>query len=428
MQDYSDSYLPQIEKNKIPNLDLGGDLHPAYHGLSLLNLPSSICKWMKAPDLPHPPLQIPELTTIMNGKEQLIIVLIDALSFSRFRDWTLTSSLVKNSPLGDGFIFPLTSVVPTTTSTVLTTLWTGRSPAEHGILGYELFLREFGLVANMITHSPAAFDGQPGMLYQAGFNPEKALPVPRLGPHLAEANIETFALLSKNIMHSGLSRMHYPDVDVYGFTTVSDLWHIAKRLANLPLKTRRIIWVYYGAVDTLSHQYGPDSEQARTEYLSFIQSMHDVFIQDISDDVRGRSILLLLSDHGQKATPHNPQVELSKHPSITNRLHMLPTGENRFSYLHMRPGQRGAILEYIDRTWPKSFHTLNAQHALEAGLFGPGKPDKESHHRVGDQIVISQNHNYLWWSSKINTLRGRHGGLSFDEMVVPLYALPLERN
>ncbi len=107
---------------------------------------------------------------------------------------------------------------------------------------------------------------------------------------------------------------------------------------------------------------------------------------------------------------------------------MLPTGENRFSYLHTRPGQRGAILEYIDRTWPRSFRTLNAQHALEAGLFGPGKPDNESHHRVGDQIVISQKNNYLWWSSKTNNLRGRHGGLSFDEMIVPLYALPLERN
>ena len=324
-----------------------------------------------------------------------------------------------------GSIYPLTSVVPSTTSAALTTLWTGRSPAEHGIIGYEIFLREYGMVANMITHSPAALAKSPGLLYQAGFNPEKALPVPNLGPHLAEAGIETFAILSRAIMYSGLSRMHYPNVDVYGFTTVSDLWHIARQLTNMPLKTRRLIWVYYGSIDTLSHKYGPDSEQAQAEFLSFMKAMHDIFVEGISEETRGRSALLLLSDHGQKATPDNPHHDLSSHPSFTNRLHMLPTGEHRFSYIHIRPGQREAILEYIERTWPRSFYHLNAHHAMEVGLFGPGQPAKESHHRIGDQIIISKDDNYLWWETNPNTMRGRHGGLSFDEMVVPLYALPL---
>jgi hypothetical protein len=423
MQNSSEPYLSKIKENKIPNLDLGDDLYPAYDGLSLLNFPASLCSWLEAPTLPYCPLQIPELNSIMEGIEQIIVVLIDALSFSRFMQWT--SNRTSDSSFEAGSIFPLTSVVPSTTSTVLTTIWTGRSPAEHGILGYELFLREYGLVANMITHSPAALAKSPGLLYQAGFNPEEALPIPNLGPHLLEAGIETFALLSKNIMNSGLSRMHYTDVDVYGFTTVSDLWHIAKQLANLPLNARRLIWVYYGSIDTLSHSYGPDSDQVRTEYQSFMNSMRDIFVEGISDDTRGRSALLLLSDHGQIATTQNPHFELSSHPSFTNRLHMLPTGENRFSFLHMRPGQREAVLEYIKRTWPRSFYHLNSHHALEVGLFGPGEPAKESHHRLGDQIIISKGENYLWWASKPNKLLGRHGGLSFDEMVVPLFALPL---
>jgi hypothetical protein len=425
MQNISEPYLSKIRRNKIPNLDLGDDIHPAYDGLSLVNLPASVCSWLDAPELPYPTLQIPELNAIMDGIDQIIVVLIDALSFSRFMDWT--SILDFDIPFEVGSLFPMTSVVPSTTSSALTTLWTGRSPAEHGILGYELFLREYGLIANMITHSPAALAKSPGLLYQAGFNPEEALPVTNLGPHLAEAGVETFAILSRTIMYSGLSRMHYPNVDLYGFTTVSDLWHIARQLANLPLKARRLVWVYYGAIDTLSHKYGPDSEQAQTEFLSFLRAMCDIFVSGISDDARGRSALLLVSDHGQKATSQNPHFELSSHPSFTNRLHMLPTGEHRFSYLHIRPGQREAILEYIERTWPRSFYHLNAHHALEVGLFGPGEPARESHHRIGDQIIISKNDNYFWWDPAPNTLRGRHGGLSFDEMVVPLFALPLKK-
>jgi hypothetical protein len=69
---------------------------------------------------------------------------------------------------------------------------------------------------------------------------------------------------------------------------------------------------------------------------------------------------------------------------------MLPTGENRFSYPHIRPKQKDAVLEYIDKTWPNSFHSLNSHYSLEVGLFGPGEPSKESYSRVGDQIVLSR--------------------------------------
>ena len=105
---------------------------------------------------------------------------------------------------------------------------------------------------------------------------------------------------------------------------------------------------------------------------------------------------------------------------------MQPTGEHRFSYLYPRPGQREAIAEYIEKTWPRAFRILDSNFALENDLFGPGVPAEESYHRVGDQIVFSQGNNYLWWGPKPNTLRGRHGGLCFDEMIVPLYVLPFE--
>jgi len=45
-----------------------------------------------------------------------------------------------------GLLAPLTSIVPSTTAAALTSLWTGRSAAEHGIAGYELWLKEYGIV------------------------------------------------------------------------------------------------------------------------------------------------------------------------------------------------------------------------------------------------------------------------------------------
>jgi hypothetical protein len=427
MHDFRDEFLPRLTTPKLAGLDLGVEtIQPSYEGQSLLNFPASLCRWFGAPALPHHPLDIPRLDDLAESARQIVVILIDAVSLERFCRWIERTDTDFLSLLNEACLFPITSTAPSTTSAALTTLWTGRSPAEHGILGYELFLKEYGLVANMISHSPASFEGRSGLLYQAGFDPERALPVPTLGPHLSNAQIEVFALLSKSIYNSGLSRMHYPSVQMYGFRTTSDLWIQARQLAELRLDRPRLIWIYHGDVDTCSHLHGPDSEQAETEFLSFLNILYRAFLSRLSPTTRRQTLLLLLADHGQISTAKNPHFDLNNHPGLVNRLHLLPTGESRFTYLYPRPGQLEAVTEYFELTWPGMFRLLPSQKALEMGLFGPGKPAQVTHSRIGDTISIAMRDSYLWWSPKPNPLLGRHGGLSDQEMLVPLFAMRLE--
>ena len=150
------------------------------------------------------------------------------------------------------------------------------------------------------------------------------------------------------------------------------------------------------------------------------------FLSNLHSEARRKTLILILSDHGQVPTPKNPHYDLSNHPALINRLHMSPTGENRLAYLYPRPGQTEAVQEYIVQTWPGKFQVLSSSHALENGLFGPGVPTKEARSRIGDYIVVSQDDAYLWWSPKPNPLLGRHGGLSEQEMIVPLLTLRLK--
>ena len=40
---------------------------------------------------------------------------------------------------------------------------------------------------------------------------------------------------------------------------------------------------------------------------------------------------------------------------------------------------------------------------------------------MGDWLVIPQSNGYFWWDSrKENTMLGRHGGFSPEEMLIPL--------
>jgi hypothetical protein len=423
MTDLVEQLVARIETHRLPILDIGhAAISPVYDGLSILNLPASLLGWFGGPDLPHPPIDIPQLDALADGARQVVCVLIDAVSLIRFRTWFDGLSPVLDPGSDSAILGSLTSVVPSTTSAALTTLWTGRSPAEHAIVGYELFLKEYGLVANMITHSPAAFEGGGGALYRAGFQPESELPVPTLGPSLVEAGVDAHAFLHYSIQRSGLSRMHYTDVKRHSYGGIPDLWIGVRQLAEEPLDHARLIWVYYGGVDGLSHRYGPDSEQAKADFRVFIRSLTDEFIANLDDEVRRQTLLLIVSDHGQTLTPNDPKFEIQNHPTLERDLHMLPTGENRMAFLYPRPGRVDAVREYFEHTWPEQFTLLDSAHALEAGLFGPGAPARQTLGRMGDFIAISADDAYLWWASRPNPLLGRHGGLSADEMLVPLFA------
>jgi len=426
MPDLTPTLLPGIHAHRLPDLDLGpGAVHPDYAGRSILNLPSTLDRWLGLPPGPHAPLALPRLDDLAAGARQVVVCLLDALSLSRFTAWLDGPGQALQPLVADGLLAPLTSVVPSTTTAALTTLWTGRSPAEHGILGYELLLREYGLVANMITLGPAAFDSQRGLLERAGVRPPSLLPVPTLGSRLAQAGVEAHAFIGNAIRGSGLSRMHYADAELHGFGSPADLWHSVRLLVERPAERRRFVWAYYSGVDALSHVYGPDSDRVQVEYEFFARALVDLFVRPLDRSAASDVVLLLLADHGQVATSIQARYALARHPGLTRRLQLAPTGESRLPYLYLRPGQGEAVEEYVERTWPGAFTVLDVDHALRAGLFGPGTPCDQAAARLGDRIVVSRDSAYLWWADKPDTLLGRHGSLTAEEMIVPLLAVRL---
>jgi hypothetical protein len=426
MPDLTSKILPELTAHRLTGLDLGADLvYPHYSGLSILNLAASLEGWLGLPAGPHAPLQIEALDSLARGAQQVVVCLLDAVSFSRFTGWLDGPGRMLLDLIDSGVLAPLTSVVPSTTTSALTTLWTGCSPAEHGILGYELWLREYGLIANMITLAPAALDTQRGLLERAGVRLQSLLPTPTLGTRLSQAGIEAHAFIGNSIRGSGLSRMHYANTTLHGFGSPADLWHSLRRLVERPPSAARFAWAYYSGVDALSHVYGPDADLVLTEFEFFLRAMVDLFVRPLQNRGGRDVLLLLLSDHGQVTTGTQPDRQLARHPELARRLHLSPTGEARLPYLYLAPGEADAVRDYVERAWPGDFTWIDSVQALCAGLFGPGVPCAAAASRLGDAILVSRGPGYLWWADKPDTLLGRHGSLTAQEMLVPLLALRL---
>lgn len=433
MPDLTQEILPRLRQHRLPGLDLGGSfIYPNYDGKSILNLPSSICRLLGIEGLGAGPLAPEILTPLGDGIRCVILVLMDALALHRLQRWMADGStpvwkkLTQDIRLAEAGVFaPLTSIVPSTTSSALTSMWTGRSAAEHSVMGYEMWMKEYGVVANTIQHSPITFSKDSGSLERAGFDPEKFLTFPTLGSHLSANGVQTFALQHRRILHSGLSQMFFKDVTTQAFNTAADLWINLRHLLEKRHDERLHIWIYWSEVDHFSHYYGPDDERPAAEFALFSTAFERLFLTPLSPQARKDTVFILTSDHGQIATPKIPHYELRNHPDLVRLLHILPTCENRLAFLYVRPGQIKAVREYLQHTWPGQFTVLDVPYAIEKGLFGPGDHHPRLYDRAGDLMVLAHDDAYLWWADKKNPLLGRHGGLHPDEMLVPFLAVRL---
>ena len=422
MSDITSQILPRLKAIRLPGLELDEHfVYPDYQGGSILNLPSTVCQALGAEPLGAVPLRT-ELTVALPGDlRRVVLVLVDALALHRLQRWMADGTAPVWSRLaGEGQLTALTSITPSTTSTALTSLWTGKSPAEHSVVGYELWLKEYGVVSNMILHSPITFENDAGSLSRAGFVPEQFLNLPTLGTHLAQFGIRSYALQHRSITRSGLSQMFLKDVQVHGYLTSTELWVNLRHLVESNPTTRQYFWVYTGQLDHYSHYYHPDDERVAAEFSEFSRAFEQNFLDRLSPVLRRHTLVLLTADHGMLATQKSAHYDMRNHPELARMLHILPTGEHRLMYLFTRPGKEAEIRDYYEKTWPGQFVFLDPAEAVAKGLFGPGKPHPRLADRLGDLVVAARGEAYIWWADKENPLIGQHGGLSAEEMIVPL--------
>ncbi len=425
MPDLTSKLLPRLLTHKLPGLNLNKEfIFPKYEDQSILNIPSTICSWLEIPGLESCPL-LDEITNPLGkGIQRVVLILVDALAFHRLRAW-LEITPVWRRLTRDGVLAPLTSVVPSTTSSALTSLWTGQSPASHGIIGYEMWLKEYGIVGNTILHSPIAFKGGAGSLEMAGFKPMSFLPHTTLGSHMKTHGVESYSFTHRGIANSGLSRMLMQNVEVHPFSTPASMWVSIRELIEKKPNERMYIWTYWGQLDGISHYDGPDDERAAAEFSHFSAAFDDYFVKKLNLTTRKDTLVILTSDHGQTATPLNPTYLLANHPGLNQYLRIKPTCENRMAFLYARSGHENAVHDYFKEHLPGRFTLISQDDALNAGIFGPGSHHPDLRNRIGDLIAIARQDAYLWWANEDDFLLGRHGGLHHHDMLVPFLAARL---
>lgn len=422
----------QLRANRLPVI---GDVLPAdeyvmphYDGLGIANLPSTLAVLLGG-ELPGacPPLQRDLWDKWTAGLRRVVLVVFDALGYLQLQAAMQTDDgLIFHRLAEAGSMVPLTSTFPSTTCTALTTLWSGYGPAAHGSLVFEVYLREWSTPASLLFFWPLGCRRRDS-LAQWGLDPKTFIPVPALGEQLAGQGIVTHALIDKAYSTSLFTQTLQRGVQgCDGLIGQGDTWLGLQRAIEKHLHEKLFLTLYCGTVDGITHQYSPADLSWNLELRGLSRMMEEGFLAQLTYRQREGTLLLITADHGGVSTLPQDAIRMEHHPDLHDALRLPPLGEGRAPFLYARGGKLEFVQAYMRERLRTAFVTLTGEQVLQSKLLGPGPIYAETPHRLGDLIALARGNHYLARDEHQLKMKGRHGSLSAEEMLVPLIGVRLD--
>ncbi|SMG37188.1 Type I phosphodiesterase / nucleotide pyrophosphatase [Agreia pratensis] len=331
-----------------------------------------------------------------------VVVLVDGLGASALRQRAgharfLTSRFFKKATLVSGF--------PTTTAAALTSLTTGASPGQHGLVGYSALIPASQRVANQLTGW--APDMEPSLWQRRS----------TVFEHATAAGIDATAVGPRRYESSGFTHAVLRGAEYLAADSISDRFEAARSV--LDRDSRSISYVYVPELDMTAHAHGWQSDRW-THLLEELDSAMQSFVRT----VRADEGVLLTADHGVIDVPETSHVLFGGDEHMAGVIHI--AGDPRCLQLHLDPTLSAEARQAVLDAWRESegerAWVLTRHEAIEAGWFGA--VDDAVVPRIGD-IIVAAAKNIVYYDARkphdpSRRMVGQHGSWNSDELMVPL--------
>lgn len=319
-----------------------------------------------------------KIKELKNLKKKIILMIIDGMGYN---------FLVKNSALKP--VRKITSVFPSTTATAITSITSGKEPCEHALTGWYMFLKELG---SIIAPLPF-YIRYKHMQIPKGF--EK-----KLFPQKKFKIIVTDDKIKKK------------EYATYGYKTTAGFF----RQTLKAIKNHNLIYTYYPHLDTIEHKFGPNSIEAKNHMKLLEKNIHEL-IKKLPKDTS----LIITADHGQMQTTKKETFVISDE---LKKMMVLPlTGEPRAAYAFIKNGFEKKFYNCVKKNYSDKLIIKHTKDVIDEGFFGIKKINPKLLDRIGDFILFTKNNFVIkdpLFDEQLKFKKGNHGGISEDEMFVPL--------
>ena len=379
---------------------------PDYAGRGIANLMSSLVRGFDGGEVGYPQLELLSGEEL-RGWRSVVLVVIDGLGFSYLTERGAKGALANN------LAGPMTSVAPSTTTSAIPTFLTGMPPQQHGLTGWFTWFSELDRIMAVLPFVPR----EPGATCPGEPTPDRLVGLRPVSERMAG---RCTTVMPQSIAGSVFNRAFSGSAAVRAY---QDLEGFCEQIAAAVAGPgRNYVYAYWPEFDGLAHRFGIASDEVEAHFRA-IQGA----LQGLLRRLRKQGVLLLLTaDHGFVDTAQGSTVYLDAHPALTDTLERPLCGEPRFAFCYVKPDGRERFEEYVTERLGRCMLLRRSDELLERGWFGKGPPHPRLLDRIGDYALIMTGNHCI--KDRVPGERpfrqvGVHGGVSDDEMYVPLVVI-----
>lgn len=325
----------------------------------------------------------------LGSASQVVVVVVDGLGHRQLQEVAHGLTHLGPAALEQQ---PIDAAFPTTTPVGLASLTLALDPALHGFVGGTFELPDFDCVLNPLRWQdvppPAAVQPEPTV-----FQRMHGVEIRSHGPAAYAASGMTRTLLA------GTQPMPYERMDARSIVAAAG----------------RLDYVYLPQLDKSGHVHGPLTPDWNRCLLEI-----DALVGAMLRRLPAQALVVVTGDHGMVAVPDAGRIDID-HPAFTAGIRRV-AGEPRMRHLYTDDAET-VKARWIDLLGDRAT-VLGRDEALALRLFGA--PDEFLIDRIGDVIAIAEGRHAMTSSRidpRVSGLRGLHGGLTEDELLVPALLL-----
>lgn len=383
-------------------------IFPEYNGKNFINIINSIKHNFGIND--GITLENKKIKKILLNKEKVVFILVDAFGWKFYKSVREDSKFFKEIRKR-GIEEKITSQFPSTTTAHVTSVITGKDVSTHGFFEWFTYDSKINEV-----FTPFLFDYE---------GKEEILPKDNLFKELKENGVCSTIITPNYINNSYYSRELFKDGKVKGYDSVEEMFDILLQGIKKD-KGKNFYYIYYPKIDSIGHEYGMSSYKAYFEINNFIKVL-DNFYNNVLDKGVNEGIFILSADHGQMEIKDRiylneliPNIEEYMLKDSKGRS-IVPVGYNRDMFLYIKKEFETYVYELLKEKFKDKGEIYLVKDLIDKGVFI--NPSETFLSRMGNIVIIPYDGYGVWWFEKGKyeiSLKGSHGGLTKDEMEIPL--------
>jgi hypothetical protein len=385
--------------------DAGDALRPTFDTPQIASLARAIQHVTGGPLSAADPVAA-ELATHLRGPEHLVVFLADGCGLNFVRD------LPQNGALRSHLHTEMQALFPTSTGPNLFAFSGATWPAEHGFLGWDVYLPSAGRVITPYLWRTADDSTD---LNELGIEPADVF---RARPFAAASTWDRLTLQPARYAATPATRSTVGDDLWRGIHTLDDgADAVIERVTHARAPT--LTYLYWPEPDSSAHRLGTDHPATRAAVAHVAQTF-----DRLATVLSGRARLVFLADHGHLDAPPAGRRRIDPDEPLARCLAGPVAGESRIGMFRVLEGQHEGFEQAFAERLGDDFHLLTADDADELRLFGPDPLPSETRARLGDYLAVSRRDATFEICRAGEEgrllLASTHGGLTPAETLVPL--------